>query len=394
MNNAKTKFVVAITQRLAAAPDSDAKLELIEELSENLFSRYQDLTASGVPEHEAYEKALGELGDVSELVAYLNGLGPAGEAPRQDGDFMSDLLHDIGGLVQEAVVQAKDAANDAAAMVRDAADQFRQYHAERGAPAGPEEGGTLEFSSEAVRAIDVTLTSGDTAVSFDPDPSAPVRLMGDTEELQVRTDGNGVLTIRQGTLLNGSFSLLRALRSVDIRLILPRRSWESLSITTASGDVDIAAGLTAQRLSVKTASGDLELEHADCGEILFQSASGDFDAENISGAVRAETMSGDISVRGSLRALRCSTASGDVEARTDALPEQLDLSSKSGDCEAVLPGDEGFTVQFRTVSGDLFCGFPLTGPMGGRSGEAVYLDGGSRTFRLSSVSGDLSLRMR
>ena len=60
-------------------------------------------------------------------------------------------------------------------------------------------------------------------------------------------------------------------------------------------------------------------------------------------------------------------------------------------CE-FLPEGEGFTLQFRTVSGELETDFPLVGPVGSRSGEAIYLDGGGRTFLLSSVSGDISLR--
>ena len=34
MDNMRTRFVIAVTSRLASAADSDAKVELIEELSE------------------------------------------------------------------------------------------------------------------------------------------------------------------------------------------------------------------------------------------------------------------------------------------------------------------------------------------------------------------------
>ena len=64
MSNVYMKFVVAITQKLSAAPDSDAKVDLIEELSDNLYGRYQDMVASGMPEDEAYTTALDKLGDV------------------------------------------------------------------------------------------------------------------------------------------------------------------------------------------------------------------------------------------------------------------------------------------------------------------------------------------
>ncbi len=75
-------------------------------------------------------------------------------------------------------------------------------------------------------------------------------------------------------------------------------------------------------------------------------------------------------------------------------PEHLEVSSKSGDCEAAMPAGEGFTLRFNTVSGELDSDFPLVGPIGKRSGEAIYLDGGGRSFSMSSVSGDITLRQK
>ncbi len=78
--------------------------------------------------------------------------------------------------------------------------------------------------------------------------------------------------------------------------------------------------------------------------------------------------------------------------RAALMPDQLELSSKSGDCEAAIPEGQGFALRFSTVSGELDTGFPLVGPLGSRSGEAMYLDGGGRSYRMSTVSGDLTIR--
>ena len=69
MEKMKTKFIIAVTGRLAAAEETTAKVELIEELSDNLFSRWQDLVASGMTEDEAFGKAMVDLGSVDELLA-------------------------------------------------------------------------------------------------------------------------------------------------------------------------------------------------------------------------------------------------------------------------------------------------------------------------------------
>ena len=106
MENMRTRFIIAVTGRLAAAEDSTAKVELIEELSENLYSRWQDLTAQGMDEGEAYDKALEDLGSVEELLAYLDSLGPEGELPRQEEgtkDYAGDLLRGVKDVFNETV---------------------------------------------------------------------------------------------------------------------------------------------------------------------------------------------------------------------------------------------------------------------------------------------------
>lgn len=444
MNNVKTKFIIAVSQRLAAAPDSDAKTDLIEELSENLYARYTDMVSAGVPEQEAYDKALGELGDVNELLAWLDGAAPGGEWSGRGPDmkdFANDMLESVRGVVKGAVGIAREAVDTAAEAIKEQGVSFTagdgSIHFTSAGDGGysrftgptgdlqffvDEDTGLVEIPSAGIRAINVGLADGDVTVrqnpdrdvlvTLDSDPQSPVRLNGDTKELELRLGEDGTLFIRQGKTASSSFFFGRMLRSTDIELTLPRRAWERLSITTASGevtlreglnarlvsvatasgDVEIAPGLECQRMEVRTASGDLRIRDACFEELTFRSASGDLDGDGLNGPVRAETMSGDIELAGCFPALHCSTASGDVEVCTGVLPGQLEVSSKSGDCEVAVPDGAGFTVQFRTVSGELHSDFPLTGPVGKRSGSASYLDGGERTFRMSSISGDLSLR--
>lgn len=71
MNRIETKIIIMVTNRLAAAKDSDAKTEMIEELSENLYQRYLELVAGGMSEDDALQQAMGSLGDVDELLSFL-----------------------------------------------------------------------------------------------------------------------------------------------------------------------------------------------------------------------------------------------------------------------------------------------------------------------------------
>lgn len=482
MENMRTRFVIAVTGRLSAAADSDAKVELIEELSENLFSRWQDLVAGGMSESEAYDKAMEDLGSVDELLAYLDSLGPEGELPRQEAgaqDFAGGLVRGVKDVFNETVHQTKDALDQAKGILRDVeaklkekypdgfkgkvyvrfdndgeaeadvqaaqevqdaeTEKWEQQAADAQAQAAAEtdkgwsfslgynknRGGFFcetnrvhrvegtAFSSRELKGIDVQIGNGDVDVRMDGDPEGDVLLDGDVENLEVRLSDDGVLSIRQGNTATSSFFFMRGLAAADVKLTLPRRFWDFVQVSTVNGDVDVDAGLEVGQLSVKTASGDAQVKGTEFQELLFKSASGDLNAADMNGrSVQAEsasgdvelegsfdtvhitTASGDVELDGSVRALRCATASGDVEAELEQMPEQLDMSSKSGDCEVAMPGGEGFTLQFSTVSGELDSDFPLVGPIGKRSGEAIYLDGGGRSFHISSVSGDINLRQK
>ncbi len=464
MDRMKTRFIIAVTTRLAAAEDSNAKTDLIEELSDNLYQRYLDLTASGMAEEDAYTKALDDLGDVDELLAYLRGLGPDGELPHEEGqgrDYFNEFLRGAEEVVRETISQTKDAVDQAKIIFRDVAEKLKEKypngfdgsihvhfndngddHGEH--PAGEDhedterqEGGRdwvvsagyskerggfycergqsqpvtgTSFPSQDLKGVDIKLYNGDVAVHLLDDPQADLMLDGDTDQLELRLSDQGILSIRQGKTASASFFFARGLASADVKLYLPRRMWTLLQISSVNGDIRIDEGLEVDHLSVKTTSGDLTCACASCRQLTFKSASGDLDCGGFTGDAQIDTVSGDITlsgtvgtlrcgaisgdveVSGSVREARCTSASGDVLLKTDILPQMLELGSKSGDCEVRLPDSLGFTLQFSTVTGTLRSDFELVAPIGAKSGSAAYLDGGESNFRLSSVSGDITLR--
>ena len=79
MEEIKRRFIDAVSVKLAAAPQSAEKDELVEELSDNLYRRFLDMTGAGVEGEAAFTRAMEDLGDVDELLAYL------GAAPSKDG---------------------------------------------------------------------------------------------------------------------------------------------------------------------------------------------------------------------------------------------------------------------------------------------------------------------
>lgn len=125
MEDMKATLKDIVTKRLSAAPDNTAKSELIDELSENLFSRYTDLTAAGVSEEEARDRAVDALGDTDELVEYLKGLEPNQSLPEQvlaseknDGGQIEEILHNVEDILRGAFQKAKTAFRDAKDAVK------------------------------------------------------------------------------------------------------------------------------------------------------------------------------------------------------------------------------------------------------------------------------------
>lgn len=511
MEQIKRRFIDAVSAKLAAAPSSTAKDEVVEELSDNLYHRFLDMTAAGMGDEDAFRRAMDDLGDVDELLSYL-GAGPGrpqGGPQRQPGGGPSDLdaiFANVAEVCRIAVDQAKDALLQAKESIQrrttwENKDGNVRLHfntrPDESAPGAPQDSGTApdssasqdappspgpdgwefeaelnrdegrffagggpkqkkdvvygfgydkarggffaqwgeyqgqgqpgpgpQFSGEGasmtnnddgsysvsalkdLRGLNVQTVAGDVSIHVSEAPDAGVIIDGDVDDLDVTCSADGVLTIREGRTASSSFFSRRGFRSADVELFLPRRHWETISVATTSGDVDIDRdGLDIDRLTVKTASGDLNCRLRACGQLTFNSASGDLDLEGACTDLHAETMSGDIALRGQVETAVLKTASGDVElsglvrrfyghstsgdvqVETSQLPEAMELSSKSGDCEARLPDAGPFTLRYKTVSGDVDLAFPFqyTG------GCAVYGDGTGPAYSMTTVSGDVTL---
>ena len=79
MDKMKMRLTDAVAAKLSAAPPSTAKEELVEELSDNLYRRFLDMTSAGLDDETAFHRAMEDLGDVDELLSYL-GADPDGNA--------------------------------------------------------------------------------------------------------------------------------------------------------------------------------------------------------------------------------------------------------------------------------------------------------------------------
>ncbi len=433
MNRIETKIVIMVSGRLAEVPDSDEKMDLIEELSENLYQRYLDLTADGLGEEEALAQTMESLGDVEELLAYLREVQDQREETdssfRKEEEkkeekeerghgfsFRRDWENELGGLgekISSAVSAAMDMTADAVDntwdFVRDLSRQVKEQAPDRGQEE-PRAPGRLSFQAQEIRALECRLGNGDVCIHLAPEETDVITLVGDTGELETVLR-DGTLQIRQGRTVSASLLFSWGMRASDVELTIPARSWEKLTVITANGDVEIDGELQCTDLNVQSKNGDFRMDTAVCGrtriqlsrgDIAVAAATGDFQAETKSGDIAVggnlysclmRTASGDVSFRGSVAeagSLAAYSVSGDIDLQTELLPQKVRLSSTSGDCRLRIPQNIGFRLFTRTVSGDFESNLPLR-PADEKGTGKIYLDGGDREITISTVSGDISL---
>jgi lia operon protein LiaG len=127
------------------------------------------------------------------------------------------------------------------------------------------------------------------------------------------------------------------------------------------------------------------------------SVSGDVNISNVKGDLHVKSVSGAVSVKGAAGAVNAASVSGDVEVEIQSLEgadRAMEFNSVSGDVDVKLPGNLDANVKMSTLSGELKTDFPLQveekerGPGRSASGR---LGNGSRSLKLSTVSGDINL---
>jgi len=154
------------------------------------------------------------------------------------------------------------------------------------------------------------------------------------------------------------------------------------------------SGVNVERIS--TASGDINAADL-AGRIHLSTASGNVTLRGVSGEVEASTASGQVKVTEAAGSVRASSASGDVEVEIARLEGTRDLrfSSASGDVRVRLPNDLDARVHLSTASGRIDTDFPIEvkrHEYGGGSSASGQLGGGARSVRISTASGDVSLK--
>ena len=205
-------------------------------------------------------------------------------------------------------------------------------------------------------------------------------------------------------------------RRKDLVVEIPRfiaAAMTDLTCSNTSGDMEIN-GFTAENLNASSTSGNITLSNLRASETVeVDSTSGailcdrvtaeeTFHVNTASGSVtltdiragKAElnTISGRIAYSGRAEEFHGSSVSAAIRGEFAACPEKVDLSSVSGGLTVALPENQGFEVDYSSISGRFSSDFSVSGGMG-TSGRALY-SSGTASFRFSTTSGDMQVLKR
>lgn len=165
---------------------------------------------------------------------------------------------------------------------------------------------------------------------------------------------------------------------------------ETLSVSTASGDMDISC--MANTIRLNSASGDIKLDQKDkADDISIDTASGKISA-NLSQAdnVHFDSVSGKINVTAALiDSLSAKAVSGDIFCKLEVTPPECKLNAVSGKVTLIIPDDSDFTAKISTTSGDFESDFALK-----KNGNTYICGSGSANIDIKTTSGDVSIRQK
>jgi len=129
----------------------------------------------------------------------------------------------------------------------------------------------------------------------------------------------------------------------------------------------------------------------------ISSVSGDVKVTGVTGRLNASAVSGDVHITDVSGSVSASAVSGDVKVEITRLDgsDDMKFNSVSGNVSVMLPDSLDADVDMSSFSGSIKTDFAIevkSERFGSRHSAHAKLGDGSRRLKMSSVSGDLSLR--
>lgn len=255
--------------------------------------------------------------------------------------------------------------------------------------------GNTEYASASISNIEIDWVSGKVnIIPYDGDTvkieETSAKAIEEKYELRWRVKEN-TLYIKP-CKSTGTWNLAEKIPTKTLYIYLPEDlavAMNKIEIDTASAWISII-GITATEVDTTTASGDTWLEKCTVTNLNIENVSGyvnctEFSAEKID----AETVSGNVEIMGSVKELDVESVSGTVYyCSSSTAPDSADVSTVSGEIKLEIHDNDGFNIDFDSVSGKITSDFPLTIS----SGNQTY-GNGTRNYDFETVSGNVNIKI-
>ena len=374
---------------------SDAALtirnaEVQQEILQHTLDRYDDLIASGKSEQEAYDEAVGGIGDVSELYEHRQ----TAEAPKKR-DFPAPPTPDAVFAAPQTPQSGKKkklpgwaiALICVGAVVAILALNF----------AGRAVGAVLRVGERYIYESAGSYETLDrTGFGSKEQPAAASELLTDITEIEihwltgdvylVESNADGVAFQEDYTGDNEDYRMRYRVSNGKL-IIQPCRSrfFSSVDLPRKALTVFLPSGLTLKNITVETVSANVELMGGSTDTLTVSTTSGGIVGPGLPAAEYTfGTVSGNISLSAlpaGDSSITCETVSGEVNIDCNAHPDEVSFNGVSGGLCLTLPeGSCRYELDFETVSGDRV--------------TDRFVSGGEDICRISAetVSGDVELQ--
>lgn len=227
-------------------------------------------------------------------------------------------------------------------------------------------------------------------------------------ELKIDTV-SGEISIAMDLLLEGDLNL--ASTSGDIYASSQNLKAPKMNVSSTSGEIRLPV-LEADEINMSTTSGDISVREAGAfvscsstsGEIIISggtgdrrlsSTSGDVRVDGLSGGISVNTTSGEILIRGERGDGSLESTSGDVLFSVEELTGDISVNTSSGEVILELPETVSLDFEASTASGEINTFFDGNLSFSKKGNHAAgTVDGGERNARITTTSGDVTVRKK
>ncbi len=174
----------------------------------------------------------------------------------------------------------------------------------------------------------------------------------------------------------------------ELNIYIPYALSEKLTdikINTSSAYVFINEGIHTETVNITSTSGQITIKDISCDTMQLESVSGHINLSDISARLLNTTnTSGQTKLTAkNVDKLTIESVSGAIIAQAHIAPKSADLESVSGEISLKIPENDGFTLDFDTVSGCISSDFSL-------GSNDVYKNG-EKQYKIETVSSNVRI---